>query len=342
MIEINQPILQNKNLYLFIETTLNIINSSTKFDYSIFFPKDKAWFTHYKQIFTEMLNDNKNFKSLISYKGKGYININKLLISKSLPFILLFNKYDKSNNLYNKTIINSNPIYIFPDDLEKISEYKKNNLIKHISNIDYLFTKYYNNLILSDCILFRGMSDTELPKLNSNSKTSFQNTFYNMTTKQSQSNKYKFNLDENNEFVFDNYTSTTFNIKTALNFASNVLLVLNIKKEHNIPGIYLSDLFFDNINNKTNLNNFFKIHDTEFEILLHRNLKIKIKKVKNVKIDKKYIFNESINSLYNKDKDTKNKIYTIKLVFAESCPFEMPQKFTLENDYKYICSRLEK
>ena len=66
-----------------------------------------------------------------------------------------------------------------------------------------------------------------------------------MTTKQSQSNKYKFNLDENNEFVFDNYTSTTFNIKTALNFASNVLLVLNIKKEHNIPGIYLSDLFFD-------------------------------------------------------------------------------------------------
>lgn len=59
-----------------------------------------------------------------------------------------------------------------------------------------------------------------------------------------------------------------------------------------------------------------------------------------MKIDKKYIFNESINSLYNKD--TKNKIYTIKLVFAESCPFEMPPKFTLENDYKYICSRLEK
>lgn len=208
-----------------------------------FFPKDKTWLTHYKQIFTEMLNDNKNFKSLISYKGSGYININKLLISKSLPFILLFNKY-QSNNLYNKTIINSNPIYIFPDDLEKISEYKKNNLIKHISNIDYLFTKYYNNLVLSDCIFFRGMNDTELPQLNSNSKTSFENTFYNMTTKQSQSNKYKFNLNENNEFVFDNYISTTFNIESALNFASNVLLVLkkNIIYQEFIYLIYFLEI----------------------------------------------------------------------------------------------------
>lgn len=156
-----------------------------------------------------------------------------------------------------------------------------------------------------------------------------------MKIQKSISNTNKLNLNENNEFVFDNYISTTFNIKTALNFASNILLVLNIKKEHNIPGIYLSNLFFGNINSEKNLNNFFKTHEYEFEILLHRNFKIKIKKVKTIKIDRGYYFYSSINELYKKRKKgekNQNNTETIKIVFAESCPFEIPPEFQIEND----------
>ena len=344
MIEINQEILKKRNLYSFIIKLINTIYNKKKIDYTIFFPKEKEWFIHYKKVLKNMLKDNKNIKSLVYYKGIGYININKLLISKSLPYIFLFNKYDTSiKNIYNKTLINTDPIYIFPDDLKKISEHKKNNLLKHISNIDYLFTKYYNDLVLSDCILFRGMSNEESLSNKPKSKINFNNLFHKMQIHQSSLDKNKLNLNENNEFIFDNYISTTFNIKTALNFASNILLVLNIKKEHNIPGIYLSDLFFRNINNKKDLNNFFKIYDHEFEILLHRNLKIKIKKVKTAKIDSGYYFSSSINELYKKEsKDTKeNTTRTIKIVFAESCPFEIPQEFQIQNDYKYICKSLQ-
>jgi hypothetical protein len=344
MIEIEQEILKKKNLYSFITKLINTVYSKKKIDYSIFFPKEKEWFIHYKKILKNMLKDSKNIKSLVYYKGSGYININKLLISKSLPYVYLFSKYDNSiKNIYNKTLINTDPIYIFPDDLKKISDHKKNNLLKHISNIDYLFTKYYNELILSDCILFRGMSNEELLSNKQKSKVNFNDLFYKMRTQKSVSNTNKLELDENNEFLFDNYISTTFNIKTGLNFASNILLVLNIKKEHNIPGIYLSNLFFSNINSQKNLNNFFKTHDYEFEILLHRNFKIKIKKVKTIKIDRGYYFSSSINELYKKDKKDKkeNNTETIKIVFAESCPFEIPPEFQIENDYKYICKSLQ-
>ena len=344
MIDIDQEILKKKNLYSFITKLIQSIYNTKKIDYTILFPKDKEWFIYYKNILKNMIKDSKNIKSLVYYKGSGYININKLLISKSLPYIFLFSKYDNSiKNMYNKTSINTDPIYIFPNDLKKISEHKKNNLLKHISNIDYLFTKYYNELILSDCILFRGMSSEELLSDKPKSKINFNDIFYKMKKQQSISNTNKLNLNENNEFIFDNYISTTFNIKTALNFASNILLVLNIKKEHNIPGIYLSELFFRNINSKKDLNNFFKINDFEFEILLHRNFKIKIKKVKTIKIDTDYYFSSSINDLYKKEKKDKkeNTIKSIKLVFAESCPFEIPSEFTIQNDYKYICTSLQ-
>lgn len=343
MIEINQEILKKKNLYLFITKLIYSVYNKKKIDYTILFPKEKEWFIHYKKILKNMIKDSKNIKSLTYYKSYGYTNINKLLISKSLPYIFLFNKYDNSiKNIYNKTLINTDPIYIFPDDLKKISEHKKNNLLKHISNIDYLFTKYYNDLVLSDCILFRGMSNEELLPNKPISKLNFNELFYKMRIQKSISNTNKLNLNENNDFLFDNYISTTFNIKTALNFASNILLVLNIKKEHNIPGIYLSNLFFSNINSQKNLNNFFKTHDYEFEILLHRNFTIKIKKIKTIKIDKGYYFYSSINDIYKKEKKekTNNNIETIKIVFAESCPFEIPQEFQIQNDYKYICTSL--
>jgi hypothetical protein len=340
MIDIDQEILKKKNLYTFIEKSLYTIYDKKEIDFSIFFPKKKEWFEYYNKILKKMLKDNKNIKSLVYYKGSGYAPINKLLINKSLPYVFLFDKYNSSiKDIYNKTTINTDPIYIFPDDLKKISDHKKNNLLKHISNIDYLFTKYYNNMILSDCIVFRGMSNIELPKNKLN--INFNKIFTKMKSQQSVINEHNLILDKNSEFIFDNYVSTTFNINTALNFADSVLFVINIKKEHNIPGIFISQLFFSNIEDKKNLNNFFKVNDYEFEILIHRNFKIKIKEIKILELEKDYYFSSSINNLYAKRHKSKDLKKSLKLIFAESCPFEIPGEFVVQNDFKYMCTRVQ-
>ena len=340
MIDIGQEILKKNNLYKFIEKSLYTIYERKEFDFSIFFPKKKEWFEYYKKILKNMLKDNRNIKSLVYYKGIGYGPINKLLINKSMPYIFLFDKYNSSiKDIYNKTPINTDPIYIFPDDLKKISEHKKNNLLKHISNIDYLFTKYYNNIILSDCIVFRGMSNLELSK--NKLDINFNKIFSKMKSQQSIINEQNLILDKNTEFIFDNYVSTTFNMNTALNFADSVLFVINIKKEHNIPGIFISQLFFDNIKDKKNLNNFFKVNDYEFEILIHRNFKIKIKEIKILELEKDYYFSSSINNLYTKRRKNKDLKKSLKLIFAESCPFEIPGEFVVQNNFKYMCTRVQ-
>jgi hypothetical protein len=339
MIDIEQDILKKKNLYIFIEKSLHIIYNRKKFDFSIFFPKKKEWFVYYKKIFKNILKDKENIKSLVYYKSDGSIDINKLLINKSLPYVFLFNKYGNlAKDIYQKTFINTDPIYIFPDDLKKISDYNKNNLLNHIKNLDYLFVKNYNDIILSDCIVFRGMNDNEL--IMNKSKINFNNIFNKMILQQSLVNIKKLAFDKNNEFIFDNYVSTTFNMNTALNFNGNIFLIINIKKEHNVPGFFISDLFFRNINNQKNLNNFLKINEYEFEILIHRNFKIKIKEIKIIEIENKYYFKSSINNLYSK-KDKKNDTKKIKkLIFAESCPFEIPEDFVVQNDFKYICTKV--
>ena len=227
MIDIEQDILKRKNLYIFIEKSLHIIYNKKKFDFSIFFPKKKEWFVYYKKIFKNILKDKENIKSLVYYKSDGSIDINKLLINKSLPYVFLFNKYGNlAKDIYQKTFINTDPIYIFPDDLKKISDYNKNNLLNHIKNLDYLFVKNYNDIILSDCIVFKGLNDNEL--IMNKSKINFNNIFNKMISQKSLVNIKKLVFDKNNEFIFDNYVSTTFNMNSALNFTGNIFLVINI------------------------------------------------------------------------------------------------------------------
>jgi hypothetical protein len=185
------------------------------------------------------------------------------------------------------------------------------------------------------------------------------NTFDNMLKKMTSSYEYKINnkliIDDNDkEFTFDNYISTTFNIKTAYNFTSyqnlnnKMILILNIKKEHNIPGIYLSDLFFSNSFNYSKIEkSVTSIKDYEFEILLNRNFKIKILNIKNIELEKYKSKIFSINNLYDTKKTKKNInankpiMIKYKIIYAESCPYVFPEKFVPLKSYKYLVKKLK-
>jgi hypothetical protein len=50
-----------------------------------------------------------------------------------------------------------------------------------------------------------------------------------------------------------------------------------------------------------------------------------------------------INNIYSKKnnkKDDKKHKKVLTIVFAESCPYTLPEQFVLNNDYKYICGSL--
>ena len=142
---IEQNILKknNKNIEKII---INLKNNKEIIKNKIFFPKKKNWFEYYLKILKKIIKYKKESLSLIYYKRDGYIEINKLLIHKSLPYVFMFNMYeDIIKPIFNKkTIIDTKPIYIFPDDIKKIPEYKKNELLNHINNIDFLYKTFYN------------------------------------------------------------------------------------------------------------------------------------------------------------------------------------------------------
>lgn len=210
--------------------------------------------------------------------------------------------------------------------------------------MDYLFNKYYNDIKLSDCILFRGMKNIGDNEINNN----FMDIFYKMTKAYEYKIKNKEILNKiDEEFTFNNYISTTFNIHTALNFINmysgknSIFLILHIKKEHNVPGIYLSDLFFNSVNNEKKIEKkIINTYENESEILLNRKFRIKILKIKNIIINKdsKYY---SIKSLYkDSKKNTNNNSKKIKIVYAESCQYNLPENFIPKNNFQYFCTKL--
>ena len=236
-----------------------------------------------------MIKDKKlsnNIKSMIHYKINGSYEINKILINKSFPFIYQHTQYEQS--LYNKNSTETNsktkPIFLFPNDISKISLYKQNKLLNHIYNIDALFTIYNKYLLLNDCILFRRMYDFNNNSNNNYNNDDFLKIFYKMIKNYEYKIKNKIKLNKvDQEITFDNYVSTTFNIQIAKDFSiinrrnnnknnsNNIFLILNIKKKHKIPGIYLSSIFFNHINNNINNNElhnkFFNRIDYESEVL---------------------------------------------------------------------------
>jgi hypothetical protein len=112
-----------------------------------------------------------------------------------------------------------------------------------------------------------------------------------------------------------------------------------------VPGIFLSDIYFNNISNTKNINDVLKINESEFEILINRNLKIKITDIKKIKL-KNRIYSKKIEKIYKETKNIKtksngnNENVTITVIFAESCPYQLPLPFELKDNFKYICSKV--
>ena len=162
---IQQNIIKMK-YYKIIEKMIIDFYNGNNIDLSIFFPKKKSWFEYYLKILKKIIKYKNETLSLIYYKQNGYIEINKVLIHKSLPYIFMYSEYD--NNIKNifetKTKLNTKQIYIFPDDIKKISEYKKNALINHIKNIDFLYSTFYKDILLDDCVIIRGMNNKKSKK----------------------------------------------------------------------------------------------------------------------------------------------------------------------------------
>ena len=332
--DINQKILKYKNIISIVEKIIFNIKNKYNFDYSISYPSKITFYKYFLKILNKIIkNDKDKLKSLSIYKGSSS-EINNILINKSFPFI--YYNSTKNHNIKN---------------IKKMLENKQKNTLENINNIDYIFTKYYKYLKLPDCILFRTMGKYNWNDENKN----FNKLLGKMISQNKFKNKYK-NIKKNfykknGEFIFDNYVSTTFNLKL-FNLHQDFLnhdkkfnhehinLILNIKKEHNVPGIYIPQTFFnENINFKLELDSLTKYNDYESEILLNRNLKIKILKIKTIKIKNKFK-NYLIKNFYKSKLNNKVPITTIKIIYAESCPYIFPEKFVPINNYKYYCKEL--
>lgn len=301
------------------------------FDIKIFFPKKKDFFDFYIEQISLIKNNNLS-ESLIYYKGYGYKIINKILINEKFPLILKYNEY-KSKLKINKTKFNTRALYIFPDDIEYIKKYEQNKILNHIKNIDGLFKKDFCKL--SDCILFRGMQE----KIQSNNSKNIDD--YSIFDKLTGFKNTKIFDNNKNEILFKNYSSFSFNPLVSLNFSESYddsdipyFIILNIKKEHNIPGFFLSgSLFESNNTQKYNENKY-----DEIEILISRNLKIKILKITKIKKNKKMNHPESIKNIYSKDSLIKKHTEKyFKIIYAESMPFEYPSELNIQDGYKYLC-----
>lgn len=329
----NQEIAQfdNKKIFNIIE---NIIFKKFDNDIHIFFPKKKKWFEDYIVKLKEIYSNNKNLiKSLIDYKRTGYLMINNVLYHNAFPLMYIFNEY-ANKNLFLNNPVGIKPIYIFPNDIEKIKEFKKNEILNHIKNIDNIILN--NNFELDDCLLFRGFH-TINNKSNKDLMTGIDYT--------SQMTGFDYTTQFYNDLIFNketditmkNYNSFTFNPYIALQFIreNGYLLVLKIKKEDKVPGIFLTNSLFSN---NPNFNNYSKNKYDEMEVLISRNLKIKIIKKKEIKsaLDVR----KSINDIYknNSNKISNNLYRKIKIIYAETLPFERPLDFNPDrNRFQYMC-----
>jgi hypothetical protein len=304
----------------------NIILSKFDKDITLFYPKNKKWFQNNINKLKKIYNDNNEcIKSLIHYKRNGYNEINNILYNKTFPLIYLFSKYN--TNIFNKTKINTDPIYIFPNDLEKIKDYNKHKILNHIKNIDNVILN--NNFELDDCILFRGYKTIE--KLNKNTPK-----ISNLIGHDLFQTYDNFIINKEKEYTSLIFNSFTLNPYIALDFIQNegYFLILKVNKKDNIPGIFLSNTLF---RTDPSFNGYNRINHDEMELLLSRNIKFKILKKKEIKLNDS-IYN-SINKIYEDHKKSNQYTKKIKIIYAKTLPFERPEEFSPTDNYKYICTR---
>ena len=280
------------------------------------------------------------------YKGFAYIGINKYLYNNYKLKELSINEWDFNNTIKNLYSNDTKNLFNFKNiNIEKLPEYIElyinNTIIKHITILDKLFINKDIPKLNGKEVLFRGTSgDTYTTSKSKIGDTLIFNSFISSST----------NIDVSKNFI--NHKINKKNVVCCL-------YVLNGLKD--IPYIYIPWSVHKN-QMKSKISS--SIYD-EFEYLLPRNLKFKIKKIETILDDNisytTQITFEKLNKILEKTKantkaNTKakansdnnilkkinNKIKIYHLDFVEHLPVEPlePYKYDPSLPITFISSNM--
>ena len=276
-----------------------------------------------------------------SYKGFAYIGINKYLYNNHKLKELSINEWDFNNTIKN----------LYSNDTKNLFNFKNINIEKLPEYIEL----YINNTIIKDItILDKLFINKDIPKLNGK-EVLFRGTSGDTYT----TSKSKIG----DTLIFNSFTSSSTNIDVSKNFINHeinkknvvcCLYVLNGLKD--IPYIYIPWSVHKN-QMKSKISS--SIYD-EFEYLLPRNLKFKIKKIETIlddnisyttqitfaklnKILKKTKANTKAkaNSDNNILKKINNKIKIYHLDFVEHLPVEPLEPYKYDSSLQLHINKVE-
>ena len=277
------------------------------------------------------------------YKGMGYIGINKYLYNNHKLKELSINEWDFNNTIKNLYSNDTKNLFNFKNiNIEKLPEYIElyinNTIIKHITILDKLFINKDIPKLNGKEVLFRGRSGDTY----TTSKSKIGNTL-----------------------IFNSFISSSTNIDVSKNFINKInknnvgccLYVLNGLKD--IPYIYIP--WFDIQKNQMKSKISSSIYD-EFEYLLPRNLKFKIKKIETILDDNisytTQITFEKLNKILKKTKATtktkakansdnnilkkiNNKIKIYHLDFVEHLPVEPLEPYKYDSSLQLHINKVK-
>lgn len=277
------------------------------------------------------------------YKLSGYIGINKYLYNNHKLKELSINEWDFNNTIKNLYSNDTKNLFNFKNiNIEKLPEYIElyinNTIIKHITILDKLFINKDIPKLNGKEVLFRGRSGDTY----TTSKSKIGDTL-----------------------IFNSFTSSSTNIDVSKNFINHkinkknvvcCLYVLNGLKD--IPYIYIPWSVHKN-QMKSKISS--SIYD-EFEYLLPRNLKFKIKKIETILDDNisytTQITFEKLNKILKKTKATtktkakansdnnilkkiNNKIKIYHLDFVEHLPVEPLEPYKYDSSLQLHINKVE-
>jgi len=277
------------------------------------------------------------------YKLSGYIGINKYLYNNHKLKELSINEWDFNNTIKNLYSNDTKNLFNFKNiNIEKLPEYIElyinNTIIKHITILDKLFINKDIPKLNGKEVLFRGRSGDTY----TTSKSKIGDTL-----------------------IFNSFTSSSTNIDVSKNFINHkinkknvvcCLYVLNGLKD--IPYIYIPWSVHKN-QMKSKISS--SIYD-EFEYLLPRNLKFKIKKIETILDDNisytTQITFEKLNKILKKTKATtktkakansdnnilkkiNNKIKIYHLDFVEHLPVEPLEPYKYDSSLQLHINKVK-
>jgi hypothetical protein len=272
------------------------------------------------------------------YKLNGYIDINKYLYNNNKLNELFINEWKFSNTIEKLYSNNTKNLFNFKNiNFEKLPKYIElyvnDKIIKNINILDKLFINKDIPKLNGKEVLFRGISE---------------NTY---TTPKSKIG---------DTLIFNSFTSSSTNIDVSKDFMGNkinknkvicCLYVLNGLKD--IPYIYIPWFQIQKKQMKAKISS--SIAD-EFEYLLPRNLKFKIKKIETILDDTiSYITSttfEQLNKIIKKTKNKNNnnnifkkinnKIKIYHLDFVEHLPVETVEPYVYKSSLKLHYQKSDK